>query len=419
MEVNCMCGHRPNAIRAIVKIGNHACCAIIDTGAQISLISDTMLQRLTEEDRTNISVTEGSVRLRSLGSNSLSTTEVVHCKWSLAGVLTESEIPFGRVKKGVINSCILLGANMIKALKLKINFETKSLLFVVNGETHVSSLKYPEGYLVLLGDLCYEQNLEDTSFVRGLTALNLTADELRAAQSRDRVIGKLKCMLRDNIPFSQWKHGYLNEYRRHAAHLELYDGLICYRKDDKRVILLPFNLAVDVSVKLHTSLSHLGRNKLTELFKGVAWNPSLNKIIADVCGSCMNCQEFKTHVHTTLPPVAKLRMERPFQLVSIDLLMLSPTKRGHKYCLMTVDHFTEWAAITPLTDKKATTVSYALENRVLPFMPRKSERILADNGTEFTNELFCDVLERIRNGSCLLIGKRRDCGPLGKMVHSH
>ena len=89
----------------------------------------------------------------------------------------------------------------------------------------------------------------------------------------------------------------------------------------------------------------------------------------------------------------KLVMERPFELVSLDCVNLESTGQGHNACLVAVDHFTKWAAVVPLKDKRASTITRAFECQVLPFLPRRPERVLTDNGPEFAAEVFSTMLE--------------------------
>ena len=56
--------------------------------------------------------------------------------------------------------------------------------------------------------------------------------------------------------------------------------------------------------------------------------------------------------------------------------------------LVCVDHFTEFLAAVPIRNKRAATVANALQNQVLPFLPRVPGRILSDNWPEFSSQEF-------------------------------
>ena len=388
----CLCDHNPNAVRTTVQIGSYSCCAIIDTGAQISLISDSLIDQLSVADKKYLSVSEGSVRLRSLGSTSLSTSEVVSCDWSLAGVPVKSSVPFGRVHSGMINACMLIGANLIKDLCLKVNFASNTFSFIANADAHVGTFDLPSVNLITVEGLCYEQVLGDYNLTQVTSILNLSHEQLLRAQGSDRSIKRLITNLKDGVPSSLWDQRCLQEFRSYASRLELDNNLVWFSRGDEKVVLLPFKFATDIIVKTHTTMSHLGKNKLTDLVRKVLWNPRLHEIIKDVCRTCTLCQTYKTHAQMLAPPVSKISMDRPFELLSMDLVELPKTSRGHKCCLVTVDHFTKWTAVVPLRDKRGVTVTNAFINRILPFLPKTPERVLADNGGEFTCESFVTAL---------------------------
>ena len=388
--VECDCGHRPNAARTVVEVGGVRCCAIIDTGAQISLMSESVVDRM-DQDAAHMVLSEGVAHLRSLGTNSLTTDHVVSCRWSLAGVLVKDSAPFGKVKDGMINACMLIGANIISELSLKVHFPSKGFSFLVGSEWYHGSFSLPSLDVNLIESLCYEQILSEG--VRASSVLNLTPGQLLEAQKSDKGIRLLHSHLLKAVPGSQWKQRSLRHYKLHAKNLKLIGGLVQIDKSNGVAVVLPFKLITDVVVKAHLSMSHLGRNKLSELMSGLIWHPQLVKVIEDVTRTCSLCQSHKTHAQTVNPPVSKLSMDRPFQLLSMDLVQLPTTSRGHKYCLVTVDHYTKWAAIVPLRDKRGGTVTNALVQRILPFLPRVPERVLADNGAEFICSQFVEALQ--------------------------
>src|SRR5678815_1545818 len=78
----------------------------------------------------------------------------------------------------------------------------------------------------------------------------------------------------------------------------------------------------------------------------------------------------------------------------MDLLQFPKTFKGNKYCLVLIDHFSKWVAVVPIADKSSLTVSRKLEHQVLPFLPKVPNRILTDNGTEFTSQVFQQVLQK-------------------------
>jgi hypothetical protein len=123
------------------------------------------------------------------------------------------------------------------------------------------------------------------------------------------------------------------------------------------------------------------------------WHPSKYRVVNDMCTTCPQCQLSKISSVTIAPPKLKICTSEPFELMAVDLISLPKTANGYIGCLMCVDHYSKWVAAVPIRNKTGLTVSNALKNQVLPFIPRVPVRILSDNGPEFTCSQFRDVLK--------------------------
>jgi len=86
--------------------------------------------------------------------------------------------------------------------------------------------------------------------------------------------------------------------------------------------------------------------------------------------------------------------ERPKQQFQIDLIMLPKAWRNNKnmYALVCIDIFTKKADMEPMKDKEANTCNKAMENVFSRLgIP---ETIYSDEGSEFTNNKFIQLLEK-------------------------
>ena len=50
------------------------------------------------------------------------------------------------------------------------------------------------------------------------------------------------------------------------------------------------------------------------------------------------------------PPLSPILVQRPFQIVGVDLMELPLTIQGNKYVLVFQDLFTKWSMVYPLPD---------------------------------------------------------------------
>jgi transposase InsO family protein len=158
------------------------------------------------------------------------------------------------------------------------------------------------------------------------------------------------------------------------------------------VPVVPFSLLVDIVFKVHVKLAHIGRNKLISVVGRQYFHPSLSRVAADICSSCVHCQLYKVSSQLKTPPTIKIKSLFPFDLVAMDLLQFPKSSAGHVAALVVVDHFSKFLFAIPLRDKKSSSVCKAVCDSILPHILRLPSRVLTDNGPEFRSKEFNDAL---------------------------
>ena len=53
------------------------------------------------------------------------------------------------------------------------------------------------------------------------------------------------------------------------------------------------------------------------------------------------------------PPLHLIPVNRPFQIIGVDLIELPKTRKGNKYVIVFQDYLTKWPLVYPLADQKA------------------------------------------------------------------
>ena len=81
-------------------------------------------------------------------------------------------------------------------------------------------------------------------------------------------------------------------------------------------------------------------------------------------------------------------------LVAVDVVLFPKLIGNWIGCCVLIDLNSKWAAAAPVSNKSAKTIADAVEHYILPTLPRVPERLLSDNGTEFTDSIFEDMLNR-------------------------
>ena len=390
---NCSCNRNPlnGMVTASINIAGMDVCAVIDSGAQISLMSAEVWEAMDSESKEACEHSAEVVNLKSLGGSSVSTHGCISVDWSFSAVDMRHTTTFAIVASDVMPACVLIGANIIERLHIDINYANNCICM---GDIEVA--KFSLGTFHLLSvQYCLTQDEfsipENYIILPGLNT-KLTDENLKDIQCSDKGLRKLLNLVKKGVKSKIWPDC-LRQYKPHADKIGARQDLLVHTAGEREVVLLSKDFLTDLAMRTHLAMTHPGKNKLLALMKKYCWHPSLVSIVSDVCYSCEKCQKNKVTPQHLCPPITKLEMTRPFELVSADLVQLPRTRQGHVGCFVVVDHLTKWASVCPIKNKRGDTIANCLLHKVLPSLPRVPERILTDNGPEFISASFEEVLQ--------------------------
>ena len=145
--------------------------------------------------------------------------------------------------------------------------------------------------------------------------------------------------------------------------------------------------------------AHAGVKKTQQWIRKHYYWPNLHRDVEDYVLSCDRCARWKTGRVTTAPMGYLPEAREPGEVASIDITgPYATSRRGNRYLLTYVDHFTKWAEAVPLPDKEAATVADAL---VMQIFARHGvcDKLLSDRGRNFTSELLRET--------CRLLGVKK------------
>ena len=131
---------------------------------------------------------------------------------------------------------------------------------------------------------------------------------------------------------------------------------------------------------------------LASIAKRYYWNYMPSEI-KQFCQSCTKCQIFNYASIKNRAPLSSIIVTRPWQLVGFDFMgPFNSTKRGKKYIIIAIDHYTKFVegAATASFDAE-TTAEFAFNNIVCRY--GMIESVLSDQDVNFESHLYKHLWE--------------------------
>ena len=393
------CSHDSlSACMTVSHLGSKTWCTLFDTGAQISLVSESVYRSLLISGGV-LSYRAGGVRIVGLGS-ALSALGIIECSLRFSETNIALPMVLAIVADKLMPFCVILGADFIQLYNVFLCLKTRSFTFSYGGKASNLPFVCTGSSFTSLPEFCYTQDVVCSSDGKsgnlfGPLGSLLTRDQCLCAQRGDFCIRQVYGLILSKVPLASWNRRCLIPFKPYLSKLRVLNDLLwCERAPDNLVVVVPFLVLVDIALNVHWQMGHLGRNKLSHGLQSYIWHPKIGSVVADICNSCPVCQKYKVSACSVSPPIIKIDSDCPFSLLAVDLLQLPKTSGGHVGCLVAVDHYSKWLVVVPIKNKQASTVTAAFEHRVLASLPAKPLRLLSDNGPEFISTTFNALLEK-------------------------
>ena len=304
---NVLCNHAECTVpRVAVSFGNRKLCAILDTGAQISLISTAALQMISEIQPVNV-IRENVCDVVGFSGQRETISHSVYLSFSIGSFNMSVPQKFAVITADNFPYCILLGLDFLNVHNINIdlndnvclNFREPICKLTHDGEggavasNFVVQLMPSASHILKMHCENNEFRFEIDGTSSSIAGLSLLGDDslVRSIQSGDPQIQSLVKAVKTNVKPKKWKNN-IKRFSKHCSNLSIHDGVLVYT-NPRPVVVVPFKFLVGIALVLHNEFAHVGQNKLLGLVNGVFWHPSKHKICNDVCNTCSKCQVLK------------------------------------------------------------------------------------------------------------------------------
>ena len=214
----------------------------------------------------------------------------------------------------------------------------------------------------------------------------ITPQQLKRLQQQDANIETLKPKLQ------------LNKLDKEYYSMDV-NGLLTMKVVDSghefHAIYLPNVLVFQVLQTVHDDLGHNGFLRTYAALKRVFYWKGMKEDIRKHCKTCATCMLHRLENVKFERKIFKPSLQ-PMVFICMDLIgeFHPPTSCGHHYALTAVCMLTGFTWCVPLKTKTAEEVSKAYLDHIYSNFGG-SVKILTDNGTEFKNKLFKEVIKKL------------------------
>ena len=191
------------------------------------------------------------------------------------------------------------------------------------------------------------------------------------------------------------KHNKLDKEYYSLDENELLTWKVVNSGHEFHAIYLPSVLVFQVLQAAHNELDHNGFPRTCAALKRVFYWKGMKEDIRKHCKTCATCILHKAENVKFKRKIFKPSLQ-PMDFICMELIgeFHPPTSHGHCYALMAVCMLTGFTWCIPLKTKTADEVAKAYLDHIYSLFGG-SVKIMMDNGTEFKNKLFKEVIEKL------------------------
>ena len=172
------------------------------------------------------------------------------------------------------------------------------------------------------------------------------------------------------------------------------DGIL-YRVDLKKrskQVVVPQHLRRQLTEEHHRG-KMAGHFSVDRVFKTMAqkwWWDGMYRDIDNIVSGCPECAIVSGGGKVRTPPLCPIPIQRPFQIMGVDIMALPNTSKGNQYVLVFQDFLSKWPMVYALPDQRAHRIVKILVEEIIPIFG-VPEALLSDRGTNLVSVVPFDA----------------------------
>ena len=168
------------------------------------------------------------------------------------------------------------------------------------------------------------------------------------------------------------------------------------RRGNTKRVVVPQSLRSLIMTENHSGpcAGHFAGNKLYNMLVRHWYWRGMYEDVMKHCHNCPQCVFVSGSGRHVKSPLHPIPVNRPFQVLGVDIMDLPVTESGNKHVVVFQDYFSEWPLVYAVRDQKAIRLVELLTKEVIPLFG-VPEALLSDRGTNLLSHLMSDVCARL------------------------
>lgn len=184
-----------------------------------------------------------------------------------------------------------------------------------------------------------------------------------------------------------------------AKNMVMLDGMLQYVDPShppegvRNRVVVPKQLQEAIMTNSHGGLmsGHFSAKRLYNALLRTWWWKTMYRDILHHCRNCTSCAIVTGGGgHVAKPLLHPVPVQRPFQILGVDIMELPKTQAGNKYVLVFQDYLTKWPFAFAIPDQKSSRIVKILVEEIVP-ITGVPEALLSDRGTNLLSHLMKDT----------------------------